>query len=195
MTEAAPKLNPDTAPEPIRTAQRQPSETTPTTRPETPIATPRKARKAGASVKPRTPARTKSEHSKNPESRKYSTLKDLLQDLPPEDLTGVLRAYPAAVAQGFVKALPILNGEAFKATVIEPDHTTKTLDVEDEIVRLDSSWTRWLHDARRKSRLAIRQQRHDARTTLDDLMSGKEDFDQLFEIRLATLKAQGDAAS
>ncbi len=188
MTEPAPTPNADTA----RTTERTPSETTIGLSLEMPIPKTSKARKA---VRPRTPARTTSEHSQSPEARQFSSLKELLLNLPPGDLTGVLRAYPGAVAQGLVKALPMLGGEALKATIIQQNNTTKAVDVEDEIVRLDASWTRWLHEARRQSRVAIRQQRQDARTTLYDLLSGKEDLDQLFEIRLSILNVQGDAAS
>ena len=151
-------------------------------------ARPRKGRTAARSTGSTRPA---TDRRNTPEAKRLGLLSHLLDTLPPAELTGVLQAYGPAVAQGLIKALPVADGVTFRATVLSDDLTEEAMSFDEEIVRLDDSWSRWLHEERRKSRLAIRQARGDARATLDDLLSGKEDFNTLYKIRLAAFNAQG----
>lgn len=125
----------------------------------------------------------------SPTGRHYKRLSHLLKGLSPEELTGVLRAYPAAIVRGTVKAVEVVGRSAFDVSVLDHDGEPITMSVPEELVLVTTAWTAWLAQTRRTARYEWRARRGDSRATETALRRDEEDFERLCEIRRATLQA------
>lgn len=138
----------------------------------------------------RTRKQRRKENTSDATGRRYDRLSKLLRGIPPEELAGVLRAYPDALKRGTVRALELRDRPPFQARVLDAEGQPTAVGVPEQLVLVSQDWLTWLADERRNARYAERARRGDSTTTEADIRASNDDFDRLFALRQASLKAE-----